>query len=199
MLTIGLTGGIGTGKSTVSSLLKAKGIPVIDADNIAREVLVIYPEILHRIKEIFGEEFFDEHGTLKRKELGSYIFKNKERQKQLEGVIIPYIKREIFKQIDDCCFSQETSICIIDAPTLIENGLHKDMDKNILVWVDNKTQFERVKDRDKLSDEEVENRITAQMPLEEKRRYVDFIIDNSGKLEDTKKRVEEILEQLLRR
>lgn len=196
IIKIGLTGGIGSGKSTVASILKEKCITIIDADVISREVLELYPEICEKIIEEFGEKFFDENGKLKRKELGNLIFENKEKRMVLENIIIPYIKSEILKRINQCEKRGE-KLCIVDAPTLIENGLHKEMDINILVWVDINTQIERVRKRDLLDYTEVLNRIKAQMPLNEKRKYVDYIIDNSGELEETRNKVQNILRDII--
>ena len=197
MITVGLTGGIGSGKSTISNMIKSKDIPIIDADLISREVLNIYPEILQEIKETFGEEFVDEDGNLKRRELGNHIFGQDDLRKKLENIIIPYIKKEIFNRIEECNKSNE-KICVVDAPTLIEHKINEKMDYNILVWVDKDTQIERVKLRDNMDHEEVIKRINSQMSLEEKIKYVDFTIDNSGSLDNTKKELEEVLGKVIR-
>lgn len=198
MLRIGLTGGIGSGKSTVSSILREKGFNIIDADVIAREVLLLYPIILEKVKECFGKNFFDESGQLKRKEFGNFIFAEEERRKHYEDIILPYIKKEIFHRIKR--FEEEKNeICVLDAPTLIENGLHKEMNINILVWVDIDTQIERIKKRDDLLDTEIIDRINSQMSLEEKREFVDYIIDNSHTIERTKKELENTLKEIGRK
>lgn len=195
MLKIGLTGGIGSGKSTVSLMLKKKGFPIVDADIVAREVLEIYPQILEQVKKHFGYNFFDENGKLKRKEFGNFIFSKEERKKDYENIIMPFIKNEIFNRITELEKEKE-EVCILDAPTLIENGLHVKMDINILVWVDLKTQIERVKKRDVLSEDQVFNRINSQMSLEDKKKVVDYIIDNSGTIERTKQEVNKILQEI---
>lgn len=192
MLRVGLTGGIGSGKTTISSLLKEKGIPVVDADIIAREVLMEYPTILEIIKEKFGMRFIDPKGELIRREFGNFIFKNPVKRLEYEEIIMPYIKKEIFNQMDQYEKLGEVA-CIVDAPTLIEQGLNECMDFNILVWVDRKTQIERVKERDKLKYKEVLDRINSQMSLNEKRKIVDFIIDNNFTIEETKKQVEKLV------
>lgn len=195
MLKIGLTGGIGSGKSTVSQLFKENGIRVIDCDVISREIFVLYPKSLEEIRNVFGNDFFDEVGNLKRKELGNYVFKENSLKTKLENITLPYIIEEVFKRIAQYKENGE-KICVVDAPTLIEVGLHSVMDINILVWVDNVTQFLRVKKRDFISEEQILNRIESQIPLEEKKKYVDFIIDNSKNLECTKEQFLQILNKL---
>jgi dephospho-CoA kinase len=192
MLKIGLTGGIGSGKSTVSAMMKKIGIEVIEADIIAREVLDIYPEIKENIKDSFGVHFFDLDGNLLRKKMGDFIFHYTNERIKLENLIIPYIKKEITERFIEL-EKKGTKLCVLDAPTLIEQGLHENMDINILVWVDKNIQVQRLKLRDKLSDQQIIDRINAQMSLEEKKDYVDFVIDNRYSLLDTKKQVENIL------
>ncbi|MBC2580607.1 dephospho-CoA kinase [Clostridium sp. DJ247] len=195
MIKIGLTGGIGSGKSTISNMLKERKFTVIDADVVAREVLKIYPEILLEIKKEFGEKFFDEEGTLRRKTLGEVIFSNDEKRKNYEKIIMPFIKKEIFKRIDQC--EQEgKQVCFVDGATLIENRVNDEMDTNILVYVDLESQIDRVKSRDNLTKEQVINRIKSQMPLEDKKLYVDFIIDNSGTIEETKINLDRTLKEI---
>jgi len=195
VLKIGLTGGIGTGKSAVSFMLKEKGFSIIDADIVAREVLEIYPQILQQVRICFGDNFFDENGRLKRREFGDFIFSKEERKKDYENIIMPFITNEIFNRITQL-EKEEKEVCFLDAPTLIENGLHVKMDINILVWADLKTQMERVKRRDNLSEDQIINRINSQMPLENKKKIVDYIIDNSGTIEETKEELNKILKEI---
>lgn len=193
---VGLTGGIGSGKSTISEMIKEKNIPVIDADKISREVLRLYPEILIEVKEVFGKEFVDDNGNLKRREFGSYIFKNKNKRIEYENIIMPYIIKETFRRVKELEENKE-QICVLDAPTLIEQGLYKYMDINILVWVDKNTQINRVVKRDRLSTGEVINRINAQMSMEEKKKFVDYIIDNSKDIENTKGELDKIFMEVM--
>jgi dephospho-CoA kinase len=197
MLKIGITGGIGSGKSTVTNMLRDKGFPIIDADIVAREIFIIYPEVLLKIKEEFGNSFFDEEGNIKRKELGKYIFKSDLSRKKLEDITMPFIIREINRRIktyeEDNC-----KLCFVDAPTLIENNLHTSMDIVILVFVDSNVQVQRVMLRDTMDLDETMDRIRAQMTLLEKKKFADFIIDNGGSIEETKLQLDLIITELER-
>lgn len=195
MIKIGLTGGIGSGKSTVSKMLLEQGFKIIDVDTIAREVLVKYPEILEKIRINFGEGFFDWRGEFRRKEFGNHIFRFPKQRKKYEEIIIPYIKNEIFMEIEKYEKTNEKMI-ILDAPTLIETNLHKEMDYIIVVWVDSNTQVMRIKNRDNLSREEITNRINSQLPLDSKKDYANIIIDNSKELLKTKDQVNKVIDFL---
>ena len=168
MIKIGLTGGIGSGKSTVSKMLIENGFKLIDADVIAKNVLIKYPEIIDKIKIEFGTGFFDWRGEFRRREFGNHIFRFPKQRKKYEDIILPYINKEIFDALDDYEQAGE-KIVIIDAPTLIENNLHTYMDYIIVVWVDNNTQIIRLKNRDRLSRDEAINRLNAQISLDKKR------------------------------
>lgn len=192
MIKVGLTGGIGTGKSTISAVIKNNGFKVIDADTISRDVLVKYPDILKRVRIDFGEGFFDWRGEFRRKEFGNHIFRFPNQRKKFEDLIMPYIKMEIEKLLKDYEESGE-KVVFIDAPTLIETNLHEDMDYVILVWADSATQIRRVRNRDKLTNNDVLNRINSQMPLEKKKEFANIIIDNNKELENTLNQVDEII------
>lgn len=195
MLKIGLTGGIGSGKSTVSAMLKGAGFPIIDADVIARNVLDKYPEIISWVRKEYGDGFFDWQGNFLRRQFGNYIFKYPKERVKYEEKIMPFIKQDIFLKVKS--YEQEsTPLVIIDAPTLIENNIHEEMNYVILVWVDKNTQIQRVKHRDKLIQSEIMSRINSQISLEEKKLYADFIIDNSGTLESTRQQVNDIAQIL---
>lgn len=191
IIKVGITGTIGSGKSTVSGFLREKGFDVIDADVISREILYKYKEAEGKIKYTFGEDCF-ENGKLNRRKLGTIVFNDEEKRKELENITIPYIIKEINMKIEVLRnFGKE--IVFIDAPTLIEHGLHKSMDYNILITLDEEIRIARVINRDKISREEVLKRINAQMSEEEKAKYVDFIVKNDGKVEETYNSVISIL------
>lgn len=197
MLKVGITGGIGSGKSTVTNMLKDDGFTIIDADIVAREVFIIYPEIVGRIKDKFGYGFFDREGNLNRKKFGNYIFMSDTRRKELESIMIPFITREIKHRIK-MCEEDNCKLCFLDAPTLIENNFHTSMDITILVWVCSDVQIERVMLRDNLNLDETMDRIKAQMPIDEKKKFADFIIDNGKSIENTKLQLDLIITQLER-
>ncbi|KHD35102.1 dephospho-CoA kinase [Clostridium acetobutylicum] len=195
MLKIGLTGGIGSGKSTISRIFKERQILVVDADEVSKEVLKEHPEILTAVRNRFGDNFFDENGEFIRREFGNFIFNSEPHRKEYENIIMPYIKKDIVRTMK-LYESLNENVCVLDAPTLIENDIYKDMDINILVWVDKATQIKRVQKRDGMSEDEVIMRINSQMSLEEKKKYVDFIIDNSGEFENTIKQIDRIMQSV---
>lgn len=193
MIKVGLTGGISTGKSTVSLMLKEAKFNIIDADVISREVLVKYPEILEKVRAQFGEGFFDWRGDFRRKEFGNHIFRFPKQRVKYEDIIMPYIKKEIFSEIDRLEKKGE-KIVIVDAPTLIETKLNEEMDFVVLVSVDHSTQLQRLKARDKLSNNDALNRINSQMPLDKKKEVCNIIIENNKDLLYTKEQVDDFID-----
>jgi len=193
MIKIGLTGGIGTGKSTVSSILKSEKIKIIDADFISKEVLEKNPQILEMVRTQFGSGFFDWRGEFRRKEFGNHIFRFPKQRIKYESIIMPYIKETIEENIK-AYEKKGEKIVIIDAPTLIENKMHTDMDYIVLVYADNSIQMQRVISRDKLTKAEAVSRINSQMPMEEKKEYANIIVDNNADLIETQKQVYDLID-----
>lgn len=191
MVKIGLTGGIATGKTTVSKYLQSLGIKVIDADLIAREVLDLYPEILQYLKERYGDRVIKD-GKLDRKALGKIVFQNKEDRRSYLQVIMPRIRQEIEKRLEESV----DEITVLDAPLLFEEGFHKDVDLTITVYADESVQLQRLRERDGYTEEEARNRISAQMDLKEKRNLSTYVLNNSGSLEDTLLDLHAILEKI---
>ena len=195
---IGLTGGIASGKSLVAGELKRLGAYLIDADEIAREVvkrgLPAYSEI---VKE-FGEKILNPDKTINRKELGRIVFSNSELRKRLEQITHPRIRKKIEAEISAIKAKNPKAVIVVDAALLIEGGLYKKMDKVIVVCADEKTQIKRLTERDGLAIEDAKNRIASQMPLKEKRRYADFVIENvEGKSrEEVKEEVKRVFDRL---
>ena len=190
---IGLTGSIATGKSQVSKYLKNKGIKVVDADLIARDV-ANYKSVKNKIKKEFGDDLYI-NDQLDRKKLAEIIFANKIHRQKLNGIMHP----EIYKEINKKTRGKE-DLVFVDIPLLFENedvnkkyGL--DFDEIWLVYVDRETQIRRLMDRDDISRDYAEKKINSQISVEEKRKKADVIIDNSGTLEETFAQVEENLKK----
>lgn len=195
MIKIGLTGGIGSGKTTVSQMIRNRGIPVIDADIISREVLIKYKQINDDIRKEFGDGFFEADGKLKRRKLGNTVFKDHILRQKLEDLVIPFIKKEIFLKIHELEARGER-YCIVDSPTLFESGFNKYMDYTILVYVDKNTQINRIKSRDLLGEHDIMNRINSQVRYEDLIQIVDFVISNNGTLHETEVNVKEMLNNI---
>lgn len=189
---IGLTGNMGTGKSTVARLLVEKGALHIDADKLAREVVQPGEPAYEDIVSYFGREILNEKGKIDRQALGEIVFNDSGERKRLEEFTHP----RIIGRIDEIIEGQaEGVVIVIDAPLLIEAGLHERVDE---VWVTDcarKTQIERITKRDGLSEEEIEKRLSSLMSNEEKRSYADVVVFTNGTKEMLKERMDELWEQ----
>jgi len=193
---IGLTGGIASGKSTVSKLLKEMGAIIIDADLIARDIVGKGSEALKEIVDRFGEKVLKEDGSLDRKALANIVFNDTEKLRILNEITHPRIIGKIKDLIN--FFSQRgEKIVIIDAALLIESNLHKIVDEVWLVYLDKNLQIERLMARDNISFLDALKRIESQMPIEEKLPYADKVIDNSRSLEELKEKVEELYREAM--
>ncbi|KAJ3546231.1 hypothetical protein NMY22_g2133 [Coprinellus aureogranulatus] len=147
MLVVGLTGGIATGKSTVSALLKAKGLPIVDADVIARQVVEPGTPALAKIKAHFGDQVIQEDGTLDRKKLGSIIFNDAAQRAKLNSIVHPAVRSAMFWEVVRYWFRGE-KICIMDVPLLIEGPIHKVVGKIVVVYCSEEIQLQRLMSRD---------------------------------------------------
>lgn len=184
MKIIGLTGGIASGKSTVSNYLKSLGIPVIDADLIAREIVEIGQPALEEIALTFGKQVLNEDGGLNRKALGQIVFSNECLLKALNRITHPRIINEIVNRIELYRIRGKNSILFLDAALLIEMNMRKLVDEVWLVKVDQETQIRRLMNRDGFSVTEAKKRINAQMSMNEKEKYADIILDNNKGMDE---------------
>jgi len=197
MLTIGLTGGIGSGKSSVSQWFKDKGIPVIDADKIVHSLLDGDQEAITELVNEFGPEILDETGEkINRRVLGAKVFGDEQARRRLEQIIQPRVNSTMAQERNNL-EKQGFTLCVWDAPLLIEGGLRKAVDQVWVVWVPQEVQIERVFGRDKLSKTEILDRILAQMPLDEKIKLSDVVVDNSGNWEKTLAQLEGYYQEFL--
>lgn len=179
MFKIGLTGGIASGKSTVLTYFKDKGIPYIDADIVAREVVEPGTEGLQAIVETFGSNVLHADGTLNREALGAIVFHNEEKRQLLNSCLKTHIRNRIMKLTSQ--YEQgNTPILIYDIPLLIEGEWYTMMDEVWLVYVNEMTQIERLMSRNGYTREDALARINSQMRLDDKRAFADIIVDNNG-------------------
>lgn len=195
MVVIGLTGGIASGKSTISNMLMDMKIPVIDADVIARDVVKPETDTLKRLVKKFGEDILNIDGTLNRKKLSNIVFNDRESLKQLNLIIHPAIKNAIMNKLNEYKKSKE-KYCVVDAALLIEANFIDIVDCVILVYVNRKTQVERLMNRDKISMEEAERKIDSQMSLDEKMKYADYLVDNNHDVENTRLQLKSIIKEI---
>lgn len=190
---IGLTGGIASGKSEVSRRLAARGVPIVDADLLAREAVAPGSAALARIAARWPHVVRD--GILDRKALGAIVFASEEERRALEGIVHPWIRDEALRRMD-AWLAKGAEWVVYEAPLLFETGADAELDAVILVAAPEAVQRERIMRRDGLDAAEAEARIAAQMPLEEKRRRATFVIENDADLESLDRQVEALWEEL---
>jgi dephospho-CoA kinase len=193
---IGLTGGIASGKSTVSAILRRLGAQVIDADALAREVVEPHQPAWNEIVNTFGKEILQADQTLDRKKLRKLVFDEPKARKRLEAITHPKIRRLAQRKIAESA-ATGAPIVVYEAPLLFETGIHLWLRPVILVACDTAAQKRRLRQRDNLSQAEIEQHLGAQMSLEEKRKLADYVIDNNGTLEDLENTVERLVQMIL--
>lgn len=193
---IGLTGGIASGKSTVSAHLKHLGAYVIDADIVSREITKKGSFVLQKLKDELGKEIVDNDGNLNRPLVRNIVFNDAVMLKKLNKVIHPEIIREISSRIEDVC-NKDIPVVVVDAALLIETGIYKKMDQVWLVFLEKQVQIERLMKRDNISYTDALNIIKSQMELEQKVKYADYIIDNNFTEEYTLKQTENLWNKVL--
>lgn len=198
-MVIGLTGGIGTGKSTVSRKLRERGYPVIDLDVISREVIE-YPEVIDELVRNFGNEILENQNnisgkkSISRNKLRQTVFKEEKKVSVLNSIMHPPIVKEMRRQIEELRKSYKT--VFVEVQLLFEAKLEKEFDIIVLVYADKKTQLERVLKRDGRSEGEVQQIINAQIDMTEKRRVSNYIIENNGDSEMLDLEIEKFIKKL---
>jgi len=196
---VGLTGGIGTGKSTVSRKLRERGYPVIDLDVISREVIE-YPEVIDELVRNFGNEILENQNntsgkkSISRNKLRQTVFKEEKKVSVLNSIMHPPIVKEMRRQIEELRKSYKT--VFVEVQLLFEAKLEKEFDIIVLVYADKKTQLERVLKRDGRSKGEVRQIINAQMDMTEKRKLSNYIIENNGNSEMLDLEIEKFIKKL---
>lgn len=185
---IGLTGGPGTGKSTVAAMFRRKGVRVIDADRIAHSLVAPGSAGYRAVVREFGSGILASDGRIDRRRLGQRIFSERRHRDKLNAILHP----RIIRRIKAAANAAEEPIVVIDAPLLFETGLEKTVDTVIVVTASRRKQIERLKVRTGLSRKDILCRIAAQLPLKEKAGKADFVIDNNGTVRQTKEKMESI-------
>ena len=196
-LLVGLTGGIGSGKSLAAKFFAEKGAHIIDADQLSRKLACPGQPALKEIVDVFGEFILDPSGNLDREALAKIIFEDTEKKSALEAILHPKVivrEQEIYLNISA---SNPSAIVIVDAALLIESGNYMNVDKVIVVQSREEQQVQRILSRGSQSYDQAISRIKNQMSFEEKSKYADYILDNQSQVEDLREKVQEIYAKLL--
>jgi dephospho-CoA kinase len=188
---IGLTGGIASGKSTVAQILAEKGAWIVDADQLARDVVGVGSPALAEISQSFGSGVIAEDGSLDRPQLGRLVFADAEARERLNGIVHPRVL-ELSRQEIRQAQESGAQLVVYDVPLLYETERSGEFDGTLVVWVDPLTQLLRLRQRTGLTEDEGRQRIASQMPLTRKRELATWVIDNSGSLEATQAQVESL-------
>ncbi len=197
MLKVGLTGGIACGKTVVRELLADRGAFTIDADAVVHQLMAAGTDLTRRIGEAFGSGVLSADGSVDRTSLGRLVFADSSARSKLNALVHPDVIREEKRLLREAEGRGE-DIGVVDAALMIEAGTYRDYDKLLVVHCPRALQLERLAARDDLSRAEAARRVDAQMPVEEKKAYADFLIDTSGSLADTERQVEDVWQKLRR-
>jgi len=199
---LGLSGGIGSGKSTVTRILRELGATTIDADEIVHEQQAAGQPMLKELAEAFGQDIIADDGSLDRAALGAIVFRDDEARARLGLIVHPPVIAEMLRRAKAAVEAKEPLV-VLDIPLLFEgrvsgrgSGAIMDFDETLCVWVSKEVQIERTMARDDCDQAEAERRIAAQLPIDEKREMADHVIDNSGSLEDTRTQVVALVDRL---
>jgi dephospho-CoA kinase len=197
MRVVGLTGGIASGKSTVSAMFRELGAPVIDADEVARDVVEPGSAGLEEVARRFPG-VVDATGRLDRAALGRHVFADPAERRALEAILHPRIREEVARRLEALAHAG-AAVAIYDAALLIENGLHRGLDGVIVVSAPESVQRARLAARDGLDEAAITARLAAQLPLADKRAHATWVVDNGGSLDGTRAQVRQIWEEIRRR
>ncbi|MFE4241337.1 dephospho-CoA kinase [Peribacillus butanolivorans] len=189
---IGITGGIASGKSSVSLYIQELGFTIVDADVASRAVVEPGEEAYHQVVKAFGEDILLVDGNIDRVKLGSIIFHNQEKRLLLNSIVHPAVRKWMRLKTEKALAAGEETV-FMDIPLLFESKLTFMVEKTLLVYVDERVQLERLMNRNGLSETDALARIHSQMPLADKKVLADAVIDNNGNLEETKKQVKTVL------
>lgn len=188
LFVVGLTGGIACGKSEVTRLLRERGVPIVDADVVARQLVEPGTQVLRQLVDVFGDGILQADGALDRKRLGRLVFGDRDALEQLNAIMHPAIWQSILKNLGELAVTEDVAVLV--APLLLEHGAEAIVDTVWVVGCNPEKQLERLQKRDNLDEAEAIRRIAAQMPLAAKYERADYVIENDGNLEELAKQVE---------
>ncbi len=197
---VGITGGIACGKTTVSELLAEKGAIPINADEIGHQLLKADSPVISELVDAFGQEILEESGDVSRKKLGAIVFKDKSARERLNTTLHPLIIQRSRTLARQLVMENPSCVVLLDAPLLIEAGAYNSVDLIVVVTASPETQLQRILERSQvqnrpLSETEAQARIDAQMPVKEKVKYADVVIENEGALDELNKQVDALWEE----
>jgi dephospho-CoA kinase len=195
MLKIAITGGAGSGKSTVARMFKELGVPVLDADEAARDAVAVGSPAWQELRRLYGPEYFREDGSLDRAKVAARVFADPGEKRRLEEIVHPRVAQEIKHRLQEL-EEQGAPLALVEVPLLFEAGLEAAYDKIIVVDVDEADQVRRLGERDGRSAAEIAGILQAQLPLKDKVKKADYVIDNRGDLKATLKQVKIIMGEL---
>jgi dephospho-CoA kinase len=195
MLRVGLTGGIATGKTTVASMLRERDVPVLDADPLGHALLEPGQAAYHEVVADFGKEVLDSYGNVNRAKLGGIIFADAQKRARLNQILHPRILDVAQKWFAALDGPDGPLLAVVEAALIVEAGYYKNLDQVIVCWCRPEQQVERLKQRG-LTEKQVQQRVAAQMPLDQKRKMAGVEIDCSGSIEDTQIQVDRAIEKL---
>jgi len=195
MLRVGLTGGMGCGKSTVAAMMRALGCHVIEADPLAHKLIEPGQPAFQEVVRAFGADILHSDGHVDRSKLGAIVFADMDKLLRLNAIVHPRVLKELERLFSEYAVTNPQGVAVIEAALLIEAGYVKHLDRLVVAWCKPEQQMERLLARG-MSREQIEQRFAAQMPLEEKRRRADDVVDCSVPLEETRAQVERLVAQL---
>ena len=195
MLKIAITGGAGSGKSTVARLFRELGAEVLDADAAAREAVAVGTPAWQELRRLFGQEYFHPDGSLNRPKVAQLVFADPKARKILNDLVHPRVAAALRRRLKEM-EHQDASLVLVDVPLLFEAGLESAYDRVIVVYVDLEEQVQRLQDRNGRGAEEIAGLLSAQWPLADKAARADFVVDNRGPLAETDAQVQEIWAEL---
>ena len=196
MLVVGLTGGIASGKTVVSKMLSELGALIIDADETSREVVTPHKKCWGELIAYFGKDIIRKDLTVDRKKLADRVFNNPEQLSKLNSLIHPEIMKRIDEKLEEIRNENPEAIVVFDAALLVETGMHKKYDKLFVVYTTVETQLKRLMTRNGISQDEAQKRINLQLPINEKVKLADFLIENEDSIKKTEEQVKKVFTKI---